>query len=157
MKSNIEISESNLKAVATLLNTLLADEYILYTKTKKAHWNVQGPNFMELHKFFEGQFETLDEITDSIAERVRTLGHFSLGSLNDFISVTRLDEQDHDFSDQKKIVQALLNDHETLIRILRKNIVLISEKYRDLGTCDFVTGLMQQHEKMAWMLRAYNS
>lgn len=53
MKPNIEISEINLKASALLLNTLLADEYLLYTKTRSAHWNVQGQNFIELHNFLK--------------------------------------------------------------------------------------------------------
>lgn len=157
MKPNIEISEGNLKAAATLLNALLADEYVLYTRTRNAHWNVQGQNFMELHKFFQGQYEALDEIIDEVAERVRSLGHFALGSLNEFISVARLTEQDHKFSNQKEIIQTLLDDHETLIRIMRKDSTTTSETLRDLGTCDFITGLMEQHEKMAWMLRAHIS
>jgi len=78
MKPNIEISENNLKEVATLLNTLLADEYVLITKTRNAHWNVQGQNFMELHKLFEGQYEAVDNIIDEVAERIRTVGHFAI-------------------------------------------------------------------------------
>jgi starvation-inducible DNA-binding protein len=156
MKPNIEISESNRKEVASLLNLLLADEYVLYTKTRNAHWNIQGDNFMELHKFFEGQYEALDEIIDDVAERIRSLGHFSLGSLKDFLSVTHLSEQNHDFSSQKQIIRTLLDDHETMIRILRKDITAC-EKFKDLGTSDFVCGLMEQHEKQAWMLRAYLS
>lgn len=157
MKPNIGISDSNLKEVATLLNNLIADEYLLYTKTRNAHWNIQGQNFIELHKFFEGQYEALDEIIDDVAERIRSIGHFSLGSLKDFLSVARLTEQNHDFSNQKKIIQSLLEDHETIIRNLRKDIVSTAGKFKDLGTSDFVTGLMEKHEKMAWMLRAYNN
>lgn len=157
MKPNIEISADNLKAVATLLNNLLADEYVLYTKTRNAHWNIQGQNFMELHKFFESQYDALDGIIDEIAERVRSLGHFSLGSLKDFLSITRLTEQHHDFGNQQQIMETLLNDHETIIRILRKLVSAIGEKHKDAGTSDFVTGIMEQHEKMAWMLRAHLS
>ena len=90
MKTNIDISEKKLKDIATLLNTLLADEYLLYTKTRNAHWNIQGNNFMELHKFFESQYDALDIIIDDTAERVRALGHFALGSLKDFLKVARL-------------------------------------------------------------------
>ncbi|MEO6168075.1 MAG: DNA starvation/stationary phase protection protein [Chitinophagales bacterium] len=157
MKPNIEISDKNLKEVAKLLNNLVADEYVLYTKTRNAHWNIQGQNFMELHKFFESQYDALDEIIDEVAERVRSLGHFSLGSLKDFLSITRLTEQHHDFSNQQQIIQTLVNDHETIIRILRKMVTTIGEKHKDAGTSDFVTGIMEQHEKMAWMLRAYLS
>jgi len=155
MKPNIGISDKNLKSVATSLNILLADEVILYVKTRQAHWNYEGDNFMEMHKFFEGQYEQLDEIMDEIAERVRQLGHFASGSLKDYISLCRLTEDKTSFSDQKTAVSSLLNDHETLIRIIRSDVTETNDKYKDLGTADFLTGLLEQHEKMAWMLRAY--
>lgn len=157
MKPDIKISDQNLQAVATLLNTLLADEFVLYTKTRNAHWNVQGPSFMELHKFFEGQYDELAEIVDEVAERVRMLGHFALGTLKDFLTVTHLLEDKNDFTNQKAIIKALIEDHETIIRVIRTEIAPISDEYKDLGTTDFVTGIMKQHEKMAWMLRAYVS
>jgi len=155
MKPNIGISDKNLKSVATILNTLLADEVMLYIKTRQAHWNYEGDNFMEMHKFFEGQYEQLDEIMDEVAERVRQLGHFAAGSLKDYVALGRLTEEKTSFSDQNTAVSSLLNDHETLIRIIRSDVSETNDKHKDLGTADFLTGLMEQHEKMAWMLRAY--
>jgi starvation-inducible DNA-binding protein len=155
MKTNIEISPENMKKVATMLNTSLADEYLLYTKTRNAHWNVQGKNFMELHKLFEGQYTALEIIIDDTAERVRSLGHFALGSLKNFLQVTRLSEQNDDFNNQDHIIQTLLQDHESLIRSLRKEITVVGDELKDLGTADFMTGLMEQHEKISWMLRSY--
>jgi starvation-inducible DNA-binding protein len=154
MKANIGIPEHDMEKIATLLNTLLADEYALYTKTRNAHWNVKGPSFYELHKFFENQYEALDTMIDDIAERVRTLGHYALGSLKDFLSVTHMGEENHDFNNPNQIIQTLLNDHETIIRIIRNEVSPISDKLKDLGTADFVTGIMEKHEKMAWMLRS---
>lgn len=157
MKPNIEIAANHLKGVALLLNTVLADEYVLYTKTRNAHWNIQGQNFIELHKFFESQYDALDIIIDDVAERVRALGHFALGSLKDFTEITRLSDHNQDFTDQNHIIQTLLDDHEATIRSLRNDVALIAEKHSDVGTADFMTGLMEQHEKMAWMLRAHLS
>jgi starvation-inducible DNA-binding protein len=157
MKPNIEITENHTKDVALLLNTLLADEYVLYTKTRNAHWNIQGQNFIELHKFFESQYNALDIIIDDVAERVRALGHFALGSLKDFIAVARLSEHNHNFTDHNHIIQTLLEDHEAVIRSLRREISVTGEEHGDLGTADFLTGLMEQHEKMSWMLRAHLS
>jgi starvation-inducible DNA-binding protein len=155
MKPNIEISDKNLKDVATLLNILLADEYVLYTKTRNAHWNIQGDNFIELHKLFESQYELLNTTIDDTAERVRALGHFAIGSLKDFLQVTQLNEQNDDFSDQNHIIKTLLEDHESVIHWLRNQITIVSDELKDLGTADFMTGLMEQHEKIAWMLRSY--
>jgi len=154
MKPNIDIKAANLEKIADLLNTLLADEYVLYTKTRNAHWNVEGPHFFELHKFFESQYEAIDVIIDDVAERVRSLGHFSLGSMKDFLSVTHLSEDSHKFSDSRKILQTLLSDHEAIICSIRKEVDTVSNDYKDAGTTDFITGIMEQHEKMAWMLRA---
>lgn len=155
MKPKIDIKDSNLKAIADVLNTLLADEYVLYTKTRRAHWNVEGPHFMELHKFFESQYDELDVIIDNVAERVRALGHYSLGSLKDFLKVTRLSEDAHKFTDSRQIMQSLLNDHESIICSIRRELIIVNDKYNDAGTSDFITGIMEQHEKMAWMLRAH--
>lgn len=157
MRANIEISETNLQETATVLNTLLADEYVLYTKTRNAHWNIQGMEFYDLHKFFEEQYEVLAEMIDEIAERVRMLGHYALGTMKDFLAITRMTEANYEFSNQKQILQTLLEDHETIIRTLRRDADLATNQYQDLGTADFLTGLMEKHEKMAWMLRAHIS
>jgi len=155
MKPEIEISMEDLKGSATLLNTMLADEYLLYTKTRNAHWNIQGKNFLEMHKLFESQYEALDIIIDDTAERVRALGHFALGTLKEFITVSRLSEQNDSFVGQDNILKTLLTDHESVIRSLRRDITIVSDQYKDLGTADFMTGIMEQHEKIAWMLRSY--
>ncbi len=154
MITNIGIPEDHLKAVAFELNKVLSDEFILYTKTRNYHWNVEGDNFMEMHKFYETQYEELGEIIDDVAERVRSLGHYSEGRLKDFLALTQLDEPSYT-NKQNEQLQNLLNDHEAIIRSLRKLITLFAEKHQDHGTSDFVTGLMEKHEKMAWFIRSY--
>jgi starvation-inducible DNA-binding protein len=153
MKANIGLTEKNAKAVALTLNTLLADEHILYTKTRNYHWNYEGDNFMEMHKFFEGQYDELAEMIDEIAERIRMIGHHAEGRMKDFVRLARLDEPNHT-TKQNEQVKNLLDDHETLIRIVRKDIEK-ADKLKDAGTTDFLTKIMEQHEKMAWMLRSY--
>ena len=154
MKPTIGIPDNDLKEVATLLNILLADEYVLFTKTRNAHWNITGLSFYEMHKLFQAQYEALDIMIDDIAERVRSLGHFALGSLKDFLNVTNLSEEKDDFSSPEQMIQSLLNDHETIIRMIRNDIIPISDTNKDMGTADFVTGLMEKHEKISWMLRS---
>ena len=155
MKPNIAISDKNRESVVRILNRLLSDEYLLYTKSRNYHWNVTGGDFQELHKFFESQYEELDGIIDETAERARALGGRSLGTLKEFLGETRLAESPADYPDAAKMVANLLADHESVIAVLRKDLAACAEKYGDAGTCDFLTGFMEQHEKMAWMLRAY--
>lgn len=155
MKTNIGITEENSKAVADELAKILADEYVLYTKTRNAHWNVQGPDFFEKHKFFEGQYEQLDDFIDDVAERIRTLGHYSPASLKSFLGLTQLTEMSSEKNDSNGFIKELLSDHESIIITLREHIQTFGDKYHDLGTADFVTGLMENHEKMAWFLRSH--
>jgi len=53
------------------------------------------------------------------------------------------------------MIKELLEDHETIIIELRKNIDSCADKYKDVGTADFLTGLIVQHETIAWTLRRY--
>ncbi len=155
MKASIGISPANLQSVATELCKLLADEYILYTKTRNAHWNVEGPDFHSMHIFFEQQYEQLDEILDSVAERIRQLGHYAPATLKSFLNLTHLTEQLGERNDSLGFIKELLIDHENIIIFLRENINRFAGEYGDAGTSDYITGLMEDHEKMAWFLRAH--
>jgi starvation-inducible DNA-binding protein len=155
MKPNIGISEENLAKVAHAMNVILADEYLLYTKTRNAHWNVEGPDFHSMHLFFEAQYGQLDEMMDSVAERIRSLGHYAPATLQSFLKLTHISEVLHEKNDSAGFIAELLSDHESLIIHLREIINLFSDELKDLGTSDFITGIMETHEKMAWMLRSH--
>jgi starvation-inducible DNA-binding protein len=155
MNANIGIDDKKKQSVATELSKILADEYVLYTKTRNAHWNVEGHDFYDKHKFFESQYEELDEIIDYVAERIRAIGHYAPASLKSFLSLTHLTEEIRSANDSQGFIKELLNDHESLIIQLRENINRFANDYSDLGTSDFITGLMEKHEKMAWFLRAH--
>ena len=64
MNLNIGLYDEQRTAVVKILNTLLSDEYLLYTKTRNYHWNVLGPQFNDLHKFFEEQYTELNVVVD---------------------------------------------------------------------------------------------
>ena len=156
MTFNIGLSESNRDSVVKILNTVLADEYVLYTKTRNYHWNVVGPQFNDLHKFFQEQYEALDEMVDEVAERARSLGGKAHGTLAEFSQHSRLTEQPGKQPASLAMVANLQSDHEAMVRTLRADLETVMEKHSDAGTNDFLTGLMEKHEKMAWMLRSYN-
>lgn len=155
MKVTIGITEKNRQIIADELAKLLADEYVLYTKTRKAHWNIEGADFYAVHKFFEAQYEQIDEIIDQVAERIRSLGHYAPATLKSFLELTHLTEMSDTKNDSQGFIKELLEDHESVIITLRENINPFAEKYGDAGTSDFITGLMEIHEKMAWFLRSH--
>jgi len=155
MEAKIGIKKQHLGSVVEILSKALADEFLLYTKTGNAHWNIEGTDFHSMHKFFEDQYNQLDETMDDVAERIRALGHYAPATLTSFLSLTHLSENSRSKNDSQGFIKELLADHEGIIITLRENINKIGNDYHDLGTSDFITGLMEIHEKMAWMLRAH--
>jgi len=151
----IGIANADRKAVVGVLNRLLADEFLLYVKSRRFHWNVEGPNFSELHALFQKHYEELGQVIDDVAERARALDGTAAGSLQEYLELTRLKEESARRYDARGMITALLADHETVIRNLRNDLQVCSNEHKDEGTTDFLTGLMQAHEKMAWMLRVY--
>ena len=130
MKINNGISEASTRKVVDALSKVLADEFILFTKTKNAHWNVEGIGFHGLHAFFESQFIQIDEIVDRIAERIRSLGHFSLPSAKDFLQHARLSETIQGDHSAVFFIRNLLSDHQSIIITLRANIDLFATEYK---------------------------
>ncbi|MGL4233843.1 MAG: Dps family protein [Casimicrobium sp.] len=154
MKPNIGLPDKARNAVIKVLQPLLADEVALYIATRGAHWNVTGPNFHAMHKFFEDQYEALDEILDDVAERIRSLGGEPDATVGDYAKAKRIDDKAGSAKSAKAMIESLLEAHEAIIRQLRKDEE-ITDDLGDEGTTDFLTGLMEEHEKMAWMLRAH--
>lgn len=155
MKPNIGLGDGQRKSVIDILNHLLADEVVLYVKTRNYHWNVEGPDFSATHKFFETQYEQLDDLMDDVAERARAIGGRAAGSLGEYLKLTALEEDNGKTSGEKNMISDLLKSHETIIVRLRTEIPVVGDKHGDIGSNDFLTGVLEAHEKMAWMLRSY--
>lgn len=153
-KVNIGIEAKNLKSVCDLLGKVLANQHVLYIKTRKYHWNISGPSFMELHKLFEDQYEQLEKAIDEVAERIGKLGATVPGTMAEFVKNASLRE-DTTIPSQTQMIANLLKDHEACIKSLRDDIDDCEDKYEDKGTADLLTGLMRKHETIAWILRKY--
>ena len=152
---NIGLTKQQIQGVTELLNQDLADFYLTLIKTRKYHWDVIGPQFLTLHKIWQEQYETLTENIDACAERIRALGRYPIGTAEGFLKHTTLKEHPGDLPTATEMVKRLVTDHEQIIRNLRQHIDSCSEEFHDEGTADFLTGLMEQHEEMAWMLRSF--
>jgi len=155
MKPATVIPNQNNEVIVTFLNLLLAEEYVLYTKTRTAHWNVEGLNNFELHVFLENQYTTLDEIIDEIAIRIRSLGHFALGSLKNFLSISQMSDENEDLSNSGQTFEILLHDHESIIRMIHHETDPISNQLKDADTSEFLSEILAEHQKMVWMLKSF--
>jgi len=154
-KLNIGLSDEQRQGVIELLNHDLSDAYLLLIKTKKYHWDVVGPQFRTLHQLWDEQYETLSESIDAMAERVRALGGYPVGTAAGFLKYASISEHEGEIPTATEMVANLVNDHEQIIRNLREHVDQCSENFHDEGTADFLTGLMEGHEEMAWMLRSF--
>jgi starvation-inducible DNA-binding protein len=152
---NIGLTKEQRQGTIDLLNQDLADTYLLLVKTKKYHWDVIGPQFMTLHKLWQEHYEALTINVDEIAERIRTLGGYPVGTMAGFLKICSLKEHAGKIPAATGMVSQLLEDHEQIVRNLRLHVEQCSTKFKDDGTADFLTGLMEQHEQIAWMLRSF--
>jgi starvation-inducible DNA-binding protein len=155
MRISIGTETIHRQTLADQLSKILADEYVIYTKTRNAHYNVTSSKLYDKHKFFEVQFRQLDELIDKVAERIRIIGHFAPASLKKYLELTQLSEMMHEKKDGIGYIKELLMDHESIIIELRKNIKSFAINFENVGTSDFIDGIIKEHEKMAWFHRAH--
>ena len=155
MEPKIGIEKGNLLKSSDLLRKVLADEMVLYVKTLNYHWNVRGHHFGPLHQLFKDQYEKLALWVDEIAERIRILGQDSPGTMKEFLELTDLEEHKGALPNEKEMLKNLLYDQEKIIVNLRRGIDVTGEELGDMGTSDFLTQLMSNHEQVAWMTRAH--
>ena len=88
-----DIESKDVQEIAEFLNSLLANEYALFTKTLNYHWNVTGPRFHSLHTFLEDQYKQQLEIMDDMAERVRVLGENPIGTVKEMKDFMEMNEK----------------------------------------------------------------
>ena len=154
MKTNIGIDQDKLLKIGQILNLLLADETMLYLTTRDYHWNVTGNEFLSLHQQFEAQYDQVAKWIDEIAERARAIGVGAHGSLAEIARTIRSSAVAGTGMPASQMVAALVALHEDLVIRLRADSEACSVTYGDTGSADFLTGLMEWHEKTAWLLRA---
>jgi starvation-inducible DNA-binding protein len=153
------VIEDNVSRAATpnrvvkILDTILADEVVLFVQTLKSHWSVTGPSFKELHDIFADQLKELLVVTDHVAERTRTIGQHPISTIPEFVQATNIKENAEKIRPAAEFVEELLESHETIIKLIKDNLQFLFTN--EPGTYAFLSGILQQHERMAWMLRSY--
>src|SRR5688572_1037380 len=149
---DIGISEKQRVQIADGLKVLLADSYTLYLQTHNFHWNVTGPQFRELHLMFEEQYTELATAVDLVAERIRTLGVYALGTYKAFSSLSNIQETE-EIPAATEMLVILTKGHEQVVKTCR-NVLKVAQDANDESTVSLVSDRMVLHEKTAWMLRS---
>ena len=110
---------------------LLADNYAVYLKTQKFHWNVRGREFYALHKMFEDQYKHFEEVIDEIAERIRALGFNVQANFTFFKECTSIPEESENISTDE-MLKILVASNEVIIRNAR-HICSLADSEKDHG------------------------
>lgn len=151
--ANIGLSTEIISTVHEILRKTVSNESLFQIKLKQFHWNVKWENFSQYHELFETMYLSLTEVIDDTAERIRALWIDCIWTMQSFLEYSTLSEHTDLSINTQHMIQKLLADEEQLIQELRKDIKTCADRWDD-GNADFLTGVMQRHEKSAWMLRA---
>ncbi|HAK61803.1 MAG TPA: DNA starvation/stationary phase protection protein [Alphaproteobacteria bacterium] len=149
----IGVEEKKREKVAEELSGFLASTFMLYLKTHYYHWNVTGPNFIGLHELFDQQYNALLVAGDELAERVRALGHFTPGTVNEFIELSEIKDDGKLPASAEDMVRNLLKANEACSNQARA-VLEVAEDAEDEVTVDLMVTRMTAHDKASWMLRS---
>jgi len=152
VRINIGISEKDRASVAAELSKLLADSYTLYLATHNFHWNVTGPLFNTLHTMFMDQYTEAWTALDSIAERIRALGHYAPGTYREYAKLSSIEEP-KTVPEAMDMVRFLVDANEAVAKTARAAFSKADDA-NDQPTADLLTQRLDVHEKNAWMLRS---
>lgn len=155
LKPEIGMSDSDREGVVQVLSQVLADQHVLYTKLRKYHWNIVGPRFLSVHELLEQQYNDVKTRADEVAERIRAYGEPAIGTLQEFLDHSRIDEEPGEYPDDEGMISNLVRNHESIIQALRDDIDTVQNDHEDEATADLLIAIAQEHLEMAWMLRSF--
>ncbi|GAB2897532.1 Dps family protein [Microbulbifer echini] len=146
-----DLGENAKSSITTAVNTLLADTFSLYLKTKNFHWHVSGPHFRDYHLLFDDQASQIFKMTDVLAERVRKLGGTTLRSIGQIAKLQRSSDNDADYVDPQDMLTELGEDNQQMIANMRK-VHELCDKHRDIATASILEEYIDQAERRSWFL-----
>jgi len=134
------------------LKVLLGSTFVLYTKTHGFHWNIEGSNFPQYHKFLNKMYDEIYESIDTIAEYIRTLGSYSPGSLGRMLELSMIEEQ-YKIPRADLMLEELLSDCQKMIALVTRLFDVATEE-KAQGIANYLAELQDLYSKKAWMIRA---
>ena len=155
MKPDVATRPNPTDRVISILNLVLADECLLYTKTRNCHLKAAGPADSPLRALFAKQFDELSEMINEISDRVRSLGGYPMGTMSDFLQHARLKETSEAHLPALRLAGQLLVDHQVMVRELSGDAEACVQEYDEATVSEFLNNLIARHEEMAQTLRAH--
>jgi starvation-inducible DNA-binding protein len=151
-KLSIALDESVCAASAENLNQILADTITLRDLYKKHHWQVAGHTFYQLHLLFDKHYEEQNELVDTIAERIQSLGAISLAMAPDIAETTIIPRPPRGREEVPAQISRLLEAHEFILKEAR-TMAKQAVDAGDDGTNDLlVSDIIRTNELQVWFV-----
>ena len=140
--------------LADALKILLATEYAWAVKTQFFHWNVEGPDFAQLHGFFGMLYEDVnDNAIDQTAEYIRTLDDYTPGSFERFGELSVIKGQTK-VPRARLMIEELLANNSQMIELLNQTFEA-AQSERQEGIANFIAERIDAHGKWGWQLKSF--
>ena len=146
-----DLTKATTKAIAAVVNGLVADSFALYLKTKNFHWHMSGPHFRDYHLMLDEQADQIFATTDPLAERARKLGHSTLRSIGHISRLTRIKDNDADFVSPAEMLNTLVADNKSMAAAMRAAHKLC-EDHEDAATASLLEVYLDETERRVWFL-----
>lgn len=134
------------------LKTLLGSTFVFYVKIHGFHFNVEGPDFPQYHKFFGDFYDDVYGSVDTIGEHIRTLDSYTPGSLARYLQLSVIQEQTQ-IPRAELMLAELLENNNTYIDLLNTVFAEATNENKQ-GIADFIASRLDSHEKWGWMLKS---
>src|SRR6267142_5656354 len=141
-----DLPQQAVDKISAALNTLLADMFGLYLKTKNFHWHVSGRHFRDYHLLLDEQGDQIFATTDAIAERVRKIGGTTLRSIGHIGRLQRLLDNDADYVTPLDMLAELRDDNKQLAANLRETHGLCDE-HGDVASTSLLENWIDEAER----------
>jgi starvation-inducible DNA-binding protein len=146
-----DLPQSAVDKISASLNTLLADAFALYLKTKNFHWHVSGRHFRDYHLMLDQQSDDIFATTDQLAERVRKLGGTTLRSISQVAKLQTIKDNNESYVPPREMLRELMEDNKHMAAAMRKAHKL-SDDNEDSGTAGLLETFIDETERRTWFL-----
>ena len=151
MATPSDIGSESVKEISAALNTLLADVFTLYLKTKNFHWHMSGPHFRDYHLLLDEHADQIFAMTDDIAERVRKIGGTTIRSVSHIARLQRIADNDADFVDPGDMLAELMEDNKGLVVSMLAAHELCDDA-NDVATASLIETWIDETQRRTWFL-----
>lgn len=146
-----DLPQASVDKISVALNTLLADAFALYLKTKNFHWHISGRHFRDYHLMLDEQSDQIFATTDQLAERVRKVGGVTLKSIGQIAKLQTIQDNNEDYVPPREMLRELMNDNKKMAAAMRKAHEIVDD-CKDAASAGLLENFIDETERRTWFL-----